>query len=217
MTNRTSPPSSTVSVGPASSAPASMPAYFRGSALYNSAEHFQKKYGNVAAATVIARMPAHFRGYVTPNAPALGILGARTYPYPFVGELVRSMRHVIHAPDEDLFVRELVDAGLDVLLTTMHRVVLRYLVSPWSFLERRQEIWDLYHTAGRLNVIAKTKTSYVIQDAEWPNTDAIVCKVNLEGRRRMLEHMGLKNIDARREKCRAWGHDSCETRFRWSE
>lgn len=194
-----------------------MQGHFRGSALYSSAAHFQHKYGNAATHAVIARLPAAMRGFVTPNAPALGILGARVYPYPFIGELVRTMRTVVKAPDEDLFVRELVDAGLDVLLSTMHRVVLRYLATPWSFLDRRQEIWDLYHTTGRLNVLAKTKTSYLIQDAEWPNTDAIVCKVNLEGRRRMLEHMGLRHIEARREKCRAWGHDSCETRFKWEE
>src|SRR5438128_2382370 len=106
MTNRPSPSSVTAPASsvPVSSLPGSMAAYFRGSALYHSAEYFQKKFGNAAAHTVIARLPAHFRPYVTPNAPALGVLGARIYPYPFVGELVRTMRHVVHAPDEDLFV-----------------------------------------------------------------------------------------------------------------
>ena len=188
---------------------------FRGSALYHSVEHFQKRFGNAAAHAVIARLPPAMRAFVTPNAAALGILGARLYPYPFVGELVRTMRDVVHAPDEDAFVKELTYAGLDVLLNTMHRVVLRYLATPSTFLERRQEIWELFHTSGRLLVPMQSETSFVIIDADWQNTDAIVCKVNLEGRRRLLEEMGLRNIEARREKCRAWGHEQCETRCKW--
>ena len=198
-------------------APSALPArgQFRGSALYHSVAHFTEKYGPATAHTVIARLPRTMRGFVQPNAPALGILGARSYPYPFVGELVRTMRDVVHAPDEDRFVQEITYAGLEVLVNTMHRVLLRWLVSPAAFLERRQEIWELFHTEGRLNVLSQTKTSYVIEDVDWTNTDPIVCKVNLEGRRRMLELMGLTEIEARREKCRAWGHDRCLTRFKW--
>ena len=158
---------------------------FRGSALYHSVAYFQERYGPAAAHTVIARLPASLRGYVQPNAPALGILGARLYPYPFVGELVRTMRDTVRAPDEDVFVREITYAGLDVLVNTMHRVLLRWLASPAAFLQRRQEIWDLFHQEGRLIVVSQTKTSYAIEDTEWSNRDAIVCKVNLEGRRRI--------------------------------
>ena len=190
--------------------------HFRGSALYHSVAYFAEKYGPAAAHTVIARLPQTMRGFVQPNAPALGILGARSYPYPFVGELVRTMRDTVRAPDEDRFVQEITYAGLQVLVNTMHRVLLRWLVSPASFLERRQEIWEMFHHEGRLNVLSQTPTSYVIEDAEWSNTDPIVCKVNLEGRRRMLELMGLTNIEALREKCRAWGHDKCQTRFKWT-
>ena len=200
---------SRVSAGGLQSVPPPGRGHFRGSALYHSVAWFQTTYGNAAAHAVIARMSKSMRPYVTPNAPALGVLGARLYPYAFVGELVRTMRDVVHAPDEDRFVKQLTCAGLDVLLDTMHRVLLRYLVSPSAFLERRQEIWNLFHE------VAQTKTSYVIEDADWPNTDAIVCKVNLEGRRRMLELMGLEGVDVLREKCRAWGHETCITRFRW--
>ena len=189
---------------------------FRGSALYHSVAYFAEKYGPAAAHTVIARLPQTMRGFVQPNAPALGILGARSYPYPFVGELVRTMRDTVRAPDEDRFVQEITYAGLEVLVNTMHRVLLRWLVSPSSFLERRQEIWEMFHHEGRLTVLSQTPTSYTIEDAEWSNTDPIVCKVNLEGRRRMLELMGLTNIEVLREKCRAWGHERCQTRFKWT-
>jgi serine/threonine protein kinase len=188
---------------------------FRGSALYQATAWFQEKYGNAAAHAVISKLPATMRAHVTPNAPAMGILGARSYPYPFVGELVRTMRHVVRAPDEDRFVHDLTYAGLDVLVSTMHRVLLRYLVSPSTFIERRQEIWNLFHETGRVNVVSQTPTSMVVEDADWPNTDAIVCKVNLEGRRKMLELMGLRGADLQRERCRAWGHEACVTRLRW--
>ncbi len=190
--------------------------HFRGSPLHHSVAHFVKAYGPSAAHDAIARLPEQYRAYVAPNAPAMGILGARSYPYPFVGELVRTMKLVVHASDEDVFVRELVYAGLEVMLSTMHRVLLRYLASPAMFLERRQEIWDLFHETGRQRVVSQTPNSYVIEDAEWPNTDATVCRINLEGRRRMLELVGLGNIEALREKCRAWGHATCESRFRWT-
>jgi serine/threonine-protein kinase len=188
---------------------------FRGSALYQATAWFQEKHGNAAAHAVISRLPSTMRAHVTPNAPALGILGARSYPYPFVGELVRTMRHVVRAPDEDRFVRDLTYAGLEVLVSTMHRVLLRYLVSPAMFIERRQEIWNLFHETGRVNIVSQTPTSMVVEDADWPNTDAIVCKVNLEGRRKMLELMGMQGIDLQRERCRAWGHETCVTRLRW--
>jgi hypothetical protein len=91
----------------------------------------------------------------------------------------------------------------------------RWLLTPKAFLSKRQEIWELYHDAGKLSVLAESESHFVIEDAEWSNRDAIVCKINFEGRKRMLELMGKRSIDARREKCRAWGHDTCETRFRW--
>ncbi len=31
----------------------------------------------------------------------------------------------------------------------------------------------------------------------------------------MLEVMGLRSVDALREKCRAWGHPTSITRFKW--
>jgi hypothetical protein len=197
------------------SIPASGAGGFRGSSLHHSIAHFEKKYGPSSAHAVIARMPPQWRGLVRPNAPSLGILGARVYPYPFIGDLVRTMRDVANAKDEDAFVRELVNAGLDVLVGTMHRVLVRWLLTPSTFLSKRQEIWELYHDAGKLTVLAETDKHFVIEDAEWSNRDPIVCKINFEGRKRMLELMGKRGIDGRREKCRAWGHETCETRFRW--
>jgi hypothetical protein len=189
---------------------------FRGSALNHSFAWFEQRFGPSAAHGVIAKLSPPWRALVRPNERAFGILGARIYPYPFVGDMVRTMRDVVSARDEDAFVRELTSAGLEALLGTMHRLVVRWLVSPRTFLEHRQEIWELYHDTGKLNVLQQSDREYVIEDAEWVNTDAVVCKVNVEGRRRMLEVMGLRGIEARREKCRAWGHATCETRFRWT-
>ena len=39
----------------------------------------------------------------------------------------------------------------------------------------------------------------------------------MEGRRRILELLGLKNVQARRDKCQAWGHGVCLASYRWSE
>lgn len=201
---------------PVGSTPPIAAGRFRGSALYHSFAHFEARHGPAAAHAVIARLPPAWRALVSPNAKALGILGARLYPYAFVGDAVRAMRDVVHAKDEDAFVRDLTVAGLEALLSTMHRVLLRWLVTPGAFLEHRQEIWNMYHDSGRLNVLSQSESSYAIEDADWPNTDPIVCKVNLEGRRIMLERMGLRRVEAIREKCRAWGHPSCITHFKWS-
>ena len=198
------------------SVPPAAPGGFRGSALYSSVAWFESRFGPAASHAVIAKLPPNWRALVKPNEKAMGILGARIYPYPFVGDLIRCMRDVVNVKDEDEFVRDITKAGVEAMLGTMHRLVVRWLVTPKTFLEHRQEIWNLYHDTGKLHVLSSTEKEYVIQDAEWGNTDAIVCKVNLEGRRRMLAVMGLHNVEARREKCRAWGHATCDTRFRWT-
>lgn len=197
------------------SLPPPSPGGFRGSALFHSFTWFEQRFGPSAAHATIAKLSPEWRALVKPNERAFGVLGARIYPYPFVGDMVRTMRAVVNVKDEELFIRDLTNAGLEALLGTMHRLVVRWLVSPRTFLDHRQEIWELYHDTGKLNVLSLTDREYLIEDAEWNNTDAVVCKVNLEGRRRMLEVMGLHGIEARREKCRAWGHATCETRFRW--
>jgi hypothetical protein len=189
---------------------------FKGSALHHSFAWFERRFGPAAVHAVIAKLPANWRALVKPNERAFGILGARIYPYPFVGDTVRIMRDVANVKDEDEFVRDITNAGVEAMLGTAHRLVVRWLVTPKTFLEHRQDIWDLYHDTGKLNVLSLAEKEYVIQDAEWSNTDPIVCKVNLEGRRRMLGVMGLRYVDARREKCRAWGHATCDTRFRWA-
>jgi hypothetical protein len=188
---------------------------FRGSALHHSFLGFERRFGPAAAHATIVKLPPVSRVLVKPNTPAFGVLAARIYPYSFVGDMIRSMRDVVRAKDEDVFVRELVVLGLDVLMGTVHRVLVRWLLSPNMFLSKRQEIWELYHDHGKLNVVSQTETSYVIEDAEWSNTDALVCKVNFEARKRFLEMMGLRRVEGRREKCRAWGHASCVTRFWW--
>jgi hypothetical protein len=177
---------------------------------------FEKKYGPAAAHGVVAKIPAQHRDLVRANAPAIGILGARIYPYPFIGDFVRTMREVVNQRDEDAFVRELVYSGLDALVGTMHRVLVRWLVTPSTFLAKRQEVWELYHDEGTLDVLSQTEKDFVIRDRDWSNRDIVVCKINLEGRKRMLELMGLRGVEAVREKCRAWGDDVCDTRLRWT-
>jgi hypothetical protein len=198
------------------SAPPAFRGGFRGSPLHHSFAWFGKLYGPAAAHAVISRAPAQWRPMLRPNEPAFGVLGARVYPYAFVGDMVRTMRDVAGVKDEDTFVRDLTNAGLEQLLSTMHRVLIRWLVTPSTFLDHRQEIWEMYHDNGRLNVLSLNEREFLIEDAEWVNTDAVVCKVNLEGRRRMMEVMGMREVELRREKCRAWGHATCETRVRWA-
>jgi hypothetical protein len=188
---------------------------FRGSPLYHSFAWFEKVHGPAAAHAVISRLPAQWRPLVRPNEPAFGVLGARVYPYPFVGEMLRTMRLVVGVKDEDVFLRDVTSAAIDALLSTMHRILIRWLVSPKAFLDHRQEIWDMYHDTGKLHVLSLTDKEFLIEDAEWANTEPLVCKVTLEGRRRMMEVMGVPNVEIRREKCRSWGHDTCQTRVRW--
>lgn len=200
----------------AANATATIRGGFRGSPLYHSFAWFGKVYGPAASHAVISRLPTQWRPLVKPNEAAFGVLGARVYPYPFVGDMLRTMKTVVGAKDEDTFLRDVTNAAIDQLLSTMHRVLIRWLLTPKTFLDHRQEIWDMYHDTGKLHVLSLTDKDFVIEDAEWGNTDPFVCKVNVEGRRRMMEVMGMRNIEMRREKCRSWGHDTCQTRVRWA-
>jgi len=198
------------------SAPPTFRGGFRGSPLHHSFAWFGKVHGPAAMHAVISKLSPQWRALVRPNEPAFGVLGARVYPYAFVGDMVRTMRDVVGAKDEDAFLRDITNAAIDQLLGTMHRVLIRWLVSPKTFLDHRQEIWDLYHDHGKLHVLSLTEKDFLIEDADWLNTDPVVCKVTLEGRRRMMEVMGKRDVELRRERCRSWGHESCQTRVRWA-
>jgi hypothetical protein len=78
-------------------------------------------------------------------------------------------------------------------------------------------VWDQYHDAGRVTVLSVNDTEYVVQMSELPVHDTVVCKIVLEGRRRILEKTGVKITDARREKCITWGHDVCVMRYRFTQ
>ena len=188
---------------------------FLGSAIYGGVEAFVTKHGPAAAHAVIAKLSAGSRAYVRPNVPALGILGAKRYPYAFVGELVRTMASVARA-DEDVFCREYAAAGIDYTLATVNRVVLRYAVTPQALAARAQELWTMFHDAGRVTIRTISETEYVAVLSDWPSHDVTVCKVCMEARRRVVERTGVKDVEVRREKCQAWGHDVCETRVRWT-
>jgi hypothetical protein len=190
------------------------PGNLRGSTILGGLEHFERKYGRAASQSVIASAPAEWRRLLTPNVPVLGLLPSRLYPYAFVGELVRGMCRVVRA-DEDAFAREVAVAGVDATLGTIHRLILRWVVTPHDYAKRAQEVWDQYHDAGRVTVLSITDHEYLVQMSELPAHDVTVCKIVLEGRRQILTKAGVGVSEARREKCIGWGHDVCVMRYRW--
>ena len=187
---------------------------FYGTGIAGSVDYFIKRFGPVAAHTAIARLPRQYRAMLQPHAPTLGILGAKKYPYPFVGELMRAMAAAVHL-EEDAFVRQVISAGMDHSLATVNRIALRYASSPASLAGRAQELWSMFHDSGRMTIVWKGDNEYVAELSEWPNHDVTVCKACVEARRRMLEHTNVADLEMRREKCVAWGHDLCATRVRW--
>ena len=188
---------------------------FVGSGIVGACEYFVQKYGAAAAHDVIAKLPPQHRAYVRPHAPAFGLLPTKLYPYPFVGDLVRTMIRVVKAPDEDAFIREVTFAGMDATLGTVNRLLLRWVATPQDHAKRAQEIWNAYHDSGRVTVLVATDHEYLVQLSEWPNHDVVVCKICLEARRRVLEKTGARIVESRREKCQGWGHDVCQMRYRW--
>lgn len=191
------------------------PGNLRGSSIVGGIEHFERRYGPSAAQAVVASVPDVWRTLVKPNVPLFGLLPSRLYPYAFVGDLIRTMARVVKAPDEDAFVRELAAAGIDATLGTIHRLILRWVATPRDYAKRAQEVWDQYHDAGRVTVLSITDHEYLVQMSDLPGHDVTVCKVVLEGRRRILMKTGVEVVDARREKCVSWGHDVCVMRYRW--
>jgi hypothetical protein len=189
---------------------------FYGTGVLGAIDHFIAKYGAAAAHAAVARLSPTARIYVAPNAPSLGILGARKYPYAFIGELMRAMMHVVHAKDEDAFIREMTAAGIDNTLNTVGRIVLKYIATPQLIAENAQRLWTTFHDSGMLRVTPLGDHEYVAEVTAWPNHDVIVCKVAAEARRRILERAGGKNVQVSRERCQAWGHDSCVFHVWWS-
>ncbi len=186
-----------------------------GTPMIGAVDHYLTKYGRAAGHEVVARVSPKFKGLLLPHAPMLGLVGSRRYPYPFLGELVRTMATVVRVADEDAFIRELSIAGIDAAVNTAMRVLLRIAQSPESLAARGQEAWNLFHDSGRITILSVTEHEYMSQVDQWPNHDVTVCKVVMEVRRRLIQRTGKRHVEARREKCVAWGHDACTTRVRW--
>ncbi len=187
--------------------------HFHGTGIRGGIEWYVRTYGPAAAQTAVARMASQHRALLDPHDPALGILGARKYAYAFVGELMRAMANAVRA-EEDAFLREIVNHGVDATLNTVGRAVLRYVVSPRMITSRAQEMWNIFHDSGRLTVLSLTENEYVAQTSDWPNHDVTVCKMCGEARRRIVEKTGLI-AEVRRERCQAWGHEVCTYRVKW--
>lgn len=182
--------------------------------MVGAVEWFIKKHGNVAAHDIVSKMPARWSGMLQPNAPALGILGAKKYPYAFCGDLVRTAMLVARIADEDSFVREFAAAGIDASVGTVARILLRYAATPEGLASRGQEAWNLFHDAGRVTVHV-TDHEYQTTITDWTNHDALVCRISMEVRRRLIERSGRTVSECRRDKCVSWGHPVCVITLRW--
>lgn len=187
--------------------------HFHGTGIRGGIEWFVRAYGPAAAHTAVMRMPLAHRSALDPHDSALGILGARKYSYAFVGELMRAMSAAVKV-DEDTFLRAVVHHGVDATLHTVGRAILRYVVSPKMITSRAQEMWNVFHDCGRITILSQTDHDYLAQITEWPNHDVTVCKMCGEARRRIVEKTGLE-VEVRRERCQAWGHDACTYRVKW--
>ena len=188
----------------------------RGSAVVGCLQYFLDRHGPAAMHAIVANLAPEHRALVQPNAPLLGLLPTRLYPYPMIGQLTRNMIQVIHAADEDVFLRAMAVAAMDSTLGTVNRLMLRWLVSPAQYAARTQEVWDLYHDSGRVKVLPGAANEFIVEISDWPNHDVTICKVVVESRRRILEKIGVRPIEARRSQCQAWGHPVCVQYLRWA-
>jgi hypothetical protein len=178
-------------------------------------DHFTRTYGQPAANEVAARVPAPWAGLLRPNAPSLGVLGARRYPYPFVGDLVYTMRTVVHHPDEDQLIRDLAIAGIDAAMGTVIRFVVRWTATPAMIARKAQDSWGTVHDTGRVTVLSLTDHEYLRKVTDWRGHDATVCKLTMEVAAHAIAMTGAKNVRCRREACVAWGNDDCIVRVQW--
>jgi hypothetical protein len=187
----------------------------RGTALVGATEWFIKRYGNAAAHAVVAKLTPMHSSFVQPNTPLLGLLGARRYPYPFVGDMLRAMVSAVRA-NEDAFLRSYAAAGMDSTVDTVARVILRYLTTPTLIAKKSQEMWNVFNDAGRIEVTFLGDREYLAVMHDWPTHDTTVCKLCIEARRRVIERTGARNVEVTRTRCQAWGHPVCEHKISWS-
>lgn len=187
---------------------------FLGTGIVGTVDYFIKKYGPSAAHQAISKLSAASRAYVQPNAPSMGILAARKYPYAFIGELFRVMAQVARVP-EDVFIRDATAAGMDATLDTVGRILLRYAVTPQMIAARAQDLWNHFHDAGKVTVQVVSDHEYISDLTDWPDHDVTVCKIAAEARRRLIERTGKHNVEVARTQCVAWGHDRCTFRVKW--
>ena len=183
-----------------------------GTPILGSVEYFLEKYGPAAGGNIVASLP-QWRDFVRPNAPALGLLSARRYPYAFLSDVVKAMVKTARVGDEDAFIREIAAAGIDRAMSTTMRTMLR-IATPQQLAASGQASWSSFHDTGRVEATSVGK-EYYVRTTEWHRHEVIVCKISMEVRRRILERMGLRNVTARRERCLGWGHDDCVVRLRW--
>lgn len=185
-----------------------------GTPIVGGTEWFTTTYGPAAAASVVAELPAVWRSWVRPNSRALGLLGAKRYPYAFIGALVGTMAKVVRAADPDLFIDHISAAGIDAAIGTGMRVLLRYGATPASLATRAQESWDMFHDSGLVRATV-TAREYVSETTAWAAHDPVVCKICLYVRKRIIARAGMRNVVATRDRCQSWGHDRCVHRIRW--
>jgi hypothetical protein len=187
----------------------------KGTVVVGGMDWFIKSYGAAAAHEVISRVSPATRSHVTPNAPVLGLLGSRSYPYAVIGELLRTMAEVARVPEEE-FLRAVTGAAVTTATSTVNRIVMRYVASMQEIARRAPEMWDMFYDSGRLTVLACDDREYVVQVAEWPNHDDTVCRISMEARRFLVEKTGARHVQLFREKCQRFGHDVCVSRVRWA-
>ena len=189
--------------------------HIRGTAVVGGFEWFIKRFGNAAAHEVVNRVSPRTRAFLQPNAPVMGLLGTRIYPYAAIGEVGRTMLAVSHM-SEDAFLREMAAAAMEASFTTIHRIAVRYLTSLQSLAAKAPEMWDLFHDCGHLSVLSCTDHEYVTQVSDWPSHDVMICRLTMEARRQLVVRTGIRNPELFRDKCQAWGHDVCTSRIRWT-
>lgn len=200
--------------GPSSSALPALAGTIVGTPLVGAVEWFLKKHGQAAGHDVVARLPPRWAAMLSPHAPNLGMLGAKRYPHLFMGDVLRAMVMVARPANEDAFIRDLSVAGIDASVGTVARILLRYAATPDSLATRAQDVWNLFFDTGRVRVDL-TEHEYISTTTDWANHDAMVCRVAMEVRRRLLDRTGRTIIESRRDRCIGWGHDACVQRIRW--
>ncbi len=186
-----------------------------GTPIAAAARHFEQKYGRAAASDVVTRIPARWRELLRPNTEAMGLLGSRWYPYAFLADWIYTAKIVVHAPDEDAFIRELAWAGIDGSMSTGMRAMARWLGSPRAFAEHSQESWRLFHDTGIVSVTTIGEHELRRRVVDWQGHNVVVCKVVAEVFTRTFSKTGVREARCRREECVGWGHKACVFHITW--